>query len=349
MKIGRRIASDALRRAEPAFLYARTAICASAVVVSLGTGNLAPPVAFAEAADAPVATIDGQSVTGADYRAYLAGYMRSKLYHGGSPERVRELADEALENLILDRLLAEAADERGIEGDPAVVTEKLQEIRTRYGSADNWPQIEARLPEVEQEILTQTRVGALRREVMTVAPPDEATLRSFHAKNPTLFTEPKSWDLDLILIGVPPSGTAADWVTARETAETILAEFSNGQAFSELAAQHSSHGSAAAGGNVGRVHGGQLPDELEAAVEKTAEGSATQPVRVLEGYAIARVNTRHEERQRSFEEVRDRVAALYERQQSQKQWSDYIAQLRADASVETFDLSRHVRMVLHEN
>lgn len=311
----------------------------------LALSLLAAPL-VAAATDAPVAVIGAETISGDDYLAYLRGYIRSKLYHGGSPERLRELADEALDSLVTDRLLAQEAQRRGIEGDSEQVAARMASIRERYSSDPDWPEIEAQLPEIEREILIDTRIDALKGEVSEVAPPTEAELRDFHTARPDLFTQPLSWDFDLILIGVPPSALAAEREEAEGEAATVYAELLGGRSFAELASAHSTHETAALGGHLGRVHRGQLPDAAQAVIEKLSPGEASEPIRLLEGYAILRLNDRTEARLQPFEAVRDRAEGLYRRDRAAAQWSEFLASLRARTHVETFDVSGHVRKLL---
>lgn len=315
-------------------------LAASALLAILTAG--AAPAQATQAPDTPVATVGDETITGREYVEYLGGYLRSKLYHGGSPERVRELAEEALDTLIEKELLTQAAEERGIPADQEAVAARIAQLREQYGASENWPAIEPRLPEIEQKLLAQSRIKALREKVSEVSPPDEADLRAFHAARPELFTQPSAWDLDLILLKVAPSATALEWVEARQRAEELGAELKEGAAFEDLARENSTHGSAEAGGALGRVHKGQLPAEAEAAIAELEPGEVTAPLRLLEGYALFRLNERFEARLQPFEVVRDRVEALYLRERSAERLAAFIEDLRATTPVETFDISAHV-------
>lgn len=323
------------------------------VRLTLAAAIVASPLvvqpAFATAGEDAVARVDGETISGAEYRTYAQNYVRSKLYHGGSPERVRELADEALDNLIVDRLLAKEAAERGIKGDADAVAKRIEAIRAQYSGSDAWAQIEPNLPAIEQDILVGTQIESLREQITTVGKPNDAELRRFHAENTELFTEPRSWELDIIMIGVPPSGTAADWLEASRKAEAAVAEVKGGKPFAEVAKATSTHASAAEGGAVGRVHDGQLPENAVAALSDLSPGELTEPVRVLEGYAVFRLNARNDARPQPFEAVEDRVRALYDRDEGKRRWQKFIQKLRAGARIETFDVSSHVNEILKAN
>lgn len=319
-------------------------LAATALLATLTAG--AAPAQATQGRDAPVATVGDETITGQEYVDYLGGFLRSKLYHGGSPERVRELADEALDTLIDNELLIQAAEARGIPADREGVADGIAQLREQYGASENWPAIEPRLPEIEQKLLAQSRIRALREKVSEVSAPDEADLRAFHADRPELFTQPAAWDLDLILLKVAPSATALEWVEARQQAEEIEAELRQGAAFEDLARANSTHDSAEAGGALGRIHKGQLPAKAEDAIADLEPGDVSAPVRILEGYALFRLNERFEARLQPFEAVRERVEALYLRERSGEQLAAFMQELRATTPVETFDISAHVEAFL---
>lgn len=298
------------------------------------------------ATEPPVAVVGGTAISGDQYVAYLRNYLRSKLYHGSSPDRVRELADEALERMIDDRLLGEAAGRRGIEGDTAAVAALIEQLRTRYAGSESWPSIEANLPDIEAQLLLRSRIEALKVAVTAVAAPGEAALRDFYVANPDLFTQPPASDLDLILIGVTPSALAPEWDAAQAKARTIRASALAGRPFGQLARESSTHESAAEGGRLGLVHKGQLPGEAETAVAALQPGEISEPVRLLVGYALLRLNSRKAAELQPFDAVRERVERVYRRDRVAAQWRDFIAALRAETTVETFDVSSHVQKIL---
>jgi len=320
-------------------------LCQLAAAPALALGILvAWPLSGAT--EPPVAVVGGTAITGDEYATYLRSYLRSKLYHGGSPDRVRELADEALERMIDDRLLGEAAGRRGIEGDKAAVAAQMDQLRTKYAGSESWPSIEPRLPDIEAQLLLRSRIEALKAEVTAVAAPGEAELSAFYAANPDLFTQPPASDLDLILIGVEPSALAPEWDAAQAKARTVRAAALAGRPFDQLARESSMHESAAQGGRLGLVHKGQLPEEAEAAVATLQPGDISEPVRLLVGYALLRLNSRRAAELQPFDAVRERVERVYRRDRAAAQWRDFIAALRAETTVETYDVSSHVQKIL---
>lgn len=303
---------------------------ATATIPTLAAQNI-PPGA--------VAVINGDVVSEDEFTVYLRTYLRSKLFHGGSQERIAELANEAMENLILDRLLLTEADRRAILADPNTVSSRLEALEKRYRDSDNWPSIEALLPKIRGELEEQARVEQLKSDVEKVAEPSEADILRYYRANPNLFTQPPAYDLDLILIGLPPTSLKNEWAAAQQQAEELHTSLLAGQSFAALARQHSTGATAQDGGALGRVHAGQLVPNAEELVSATAVGDITSPIRLLEGVAIFRVNEKVESAVSPFDTVRDRAAGLYRRARAQEQWSKLIADLRERADVTLADIS----------
>ena len=342
-----RSASGQHRRAALSLVRAGAAPAFGLALALAAAGVPAAPPAGATPG-APVAVVGTETITGGEYQQYLRVYVRSKLYHGGSKERMRELADEALENLVTDRLLIQEANRRGIAADEAEVEKRIEALRKSYAGSENWAEIEPQLPVIAEKLRTDFQIEALKAEVTRVAAPAGAELEAFHAANLELFTEPGAWDLDLVLVGIPPSALAPERETAKALALSLVAAMRAGEALDQVAAEHSTHGSARSGGRLGKVHAGQLPDEAAAAVEKLSPGELTDPIRSLEGYAIFRLNARIPPRTHPLEEVRERAEALYLRNTGSKRWAAFIADLRERTHVKTFDVSEHVETLVSE-
>jgi peptidyl-prolyl cis-trans isomerase SurA len=345
MGIQERFAPGQHRRTALRFARAGAAPAFGLALALAAAGVPAAPPAGATPG-APVAVVGAETITGDEYQQYLRGYVRSKLYHGGSREQLRKLADEALDSLVTDRLLIQEARRRGIAGDEAEVEKRIEALRERYSSGENWAQVEPQLPAIAEKLLADSQVEALKTEVMEVAAPTGAELAAFHAANLELFTEPEAWDLDLILIGVPPSALTPEWEAGKALAVTLVATIRAGEAFDQVVAEHSTDGSAEDGGRLGRVHAGQLPAEAQTAVEQLSPGEITDPIRTLEGYAIFRFNEAIPPQTHPLEDVRERAEALYLRNTASEQWAAFLEGLRERTHVETFDVSAHVEMLV---
>lgn len=295
--------------------------------------SIATPCRADDLPDDLFARIDGEPIRVAAFEAFFHEYARSKLYHAGSPERLGELRREAADLFIERYLAAREAARRGIDAAPAVERE-LAAVEDKYRSSPDWPIIEPQLPEIRRQVTDSVRIDRLRQEVERVRDPSEAELRRFYRNNPQLFTEPERFHLKVILKLVAPSATADEWNQARSALEGLADDLSRGADFAQVAAKHSDHETAKAGGDLGFVHRGQLSEEAQAAVSALEPGQVSPPVRVLEGYALFRLDERLPEQLHSLPEVRERAMQLYDRETAARQWSQFVATLRANARIE---------------
>lgn len=309
----------------------KTAWCAA---LAVATVLIAAPSPASEQQELVIARIDDRPVTGTIFAPYLRAYLRSKLYHSGSPERVRALAEEAIDAFLIDRVLAEQAAARELKIDEAEVEKRLAGIKARFGDRPDWPEIRARLPKLRQEIETDLRIEALKREISRVEPPTETEIRAFYENRPELFTRPATYRLKLLLIAVEPGASAESWRAAEEQAQEYERRVASGEDFAALARANSDHSSAEQDGAVGLVHEGQLGEAAEAALRSATPGGVAGPVRLLEGVALFKVEEKRLPTLMPLSEVRERVFSLVERDRAKKRWDSHVETIRGRFSID---------------
>ena len=113
----------------------------------------------------------------------------------------------------------------------------------------------------------------------------------------------------------------------------LLAQLRGGADFAELARLRSGDGSAAKGGDMGYLHRGMLGDQAQQVVDALAVGEVGEPVTLLEGVAIFRLEDRPALQLLAFEEVRERVRGLWLREHSEQAWQALLTRLRADTVI----------------
>lgn len=294
--------------------------------------------ATAAAADAEVfARVGSQVITLREYQAALTNGVRQKFYHGRPPEgELAKFSREVGEKLITQALLAAEADRRGIAPDREAIAAQIAEYDRRYAENAQWQLSRASiLPRLTGELERRSRLERLEAAVRDVPLPDDDAARAYHAANPAMFTEPERFRISLIIVRVDPAALAADVEAARLKAEGLRAELAKGADFAGLAREHSADASAQSGGDLGYVHRGMLPEAVEARVlEGIAPGTILEPMRVLEGFAIVRLDERQPPRSRRFEDVASSARELLRRERAEQAWTTLIADLRATTAVQ---------------
>lgn len=303
-------------------------------VLVLAAAKIALPSNAADQNRLVIAQFDGQSVTGEEFTPYLRAYLRSKLFHAASPERMRALAEEAVEAFLIDRILAAQAAARGLKIDDAEVDKRLTDIKTKFGDRPGWADISARLQKLRQEIETDLKIGALKQEITRADPPTEAEVRTYYESRTELFTRPATYRLKLLLIAVEPGAGVDIWRAAEEQAQNYARRVASGEDFEVLARAKSNHSSAGQGGALGLVHEGQLGEAAEAVLRTTKPGVVAGPVRLLEGVALFQVDERSLSTLMPFPDVKERAFSLLERERAKERWNSHIASIRGRFSID---------------
>jgi parvulin-like peptidyl-prolyl isomerase len=279
----------------------------------------------------PFAVVGEQVIDRADYESALRQAMRQRFYHARPPETELEaFRREVGERLVNQALLIAEARRRAIQADRARIEEIVAQYDRRYAGDERWQAARAELlaPLVE-ELRKQSMLERLERSVRAVPAPDDRETRAYYAAHQEQFTEPERVRLSLIVLRVDPSSPKAQWEKAHERALALRARVLGGEDFAELARLHSADPSAAKGGDLGYLHRGMLPDPLQAGViDALPLAQVSEPIRLLEGMALVRVDARKPAKLRAYEEVRARAAQLTAREKGETAWKELIASLR---------------------
>lgn len=307
----------------------------SALALAQASAPQAPPAA--EAAGEPVyATVDGKRITMREFQAAYANHVRSQFYHreGIADERLLAARREVGERMIDHLLLVAETERRKLAADEEKIRVAVAGYESRYASSPMWQQNrEKLLPGLREKLAEQSRLERLQQAVQALPQPQEAEVRAFYDGNPKLFTEPDKLRVRTILRKVSPSAPAADWDKARREATEIAGKLSGGADFAALAREMSQDASATSDGDMGYLHLGMLPEPLQARIDKIGLNRVSDPIDVLEGVALFRVDERVVSRQRSFPEVAERARDLLLRERQARAWSDFLAELRRKAEV----------------
>lgn len=281
------------------------------------------------------ATVGESVITLDEYQAALAAAIRQKYYHAKPPEaELASLQREVGDRLINRVLLLAEVKRRGIEPDHEKIRKIIDGYEERYKNSEQWKaNREKLLPGLIEQLERQSLLERIEAAVRVVPAPAESELKAYYEAHRDLFTEPEQVRVSLILLTVDPSSASAVWDKAREEADGILKRLRNGADFAELARLHSGDASAERGGDMGYLHRGMLPEVAESAVDKLQPGMVSEPVKLLEGFALIRLDDRKTAKLRSFDEVKERATGLWQREQGESAWNKLIAELRETTPV----------------
>lgn len=268
----------------------------------------------------PFAVIDSVTISAEAFNQAVSMGMRQRFYHGAPPEEEVAKFQREIGEALVDRvLLVLEAKRLGLKPNQESIQKAIAEYDKRYGDSERYKaNRETMLNPLIGELEDRSLVEQLQVQVRKVPPPSQAEVKAFFEANPDKFTKPEEVEVSLILLKVDPSAGSEAWEQASQEASAIMAKIKGGTGFAELARIHSGDASAENGGKMDSLHKGTMASEAEEAIAKIKPGEVTDPIMVLEGYAIFSLDKRSPPRKVSFEDARERATGLLQRQTSEE-------------------------------
>ncbi len=282
------------------------------------------------------AKVNGKTVTMAEFHAALGTHLRKKFYHGQIPDDQLVKAREDVAEQIVSRLLfLDEADRRGTEADMKSIEARIAAYEQRNAANPAWQKDrENLLAAARKQLVDDGKISQLETAVRAGVPaPLADEVRTFYAANPALFTEPERVRLHTILLEVAPSSTSAVWEAAMAEAKSIVRRVNEGANFAEIAKTVSADSSAEKGGDMGYLHAGVVNAEVQEKIATFKLGEVGEPIRMLQGVAIFRVDERQPARLMDFDRVQVRATELAWKARRDRTWQELAAQLRKQAQV----------------
>jgi len=134
---------------------------------------------------------------------------------------------------------------------------------------------------------------------------------------------------------VQVKGGEEDWEATALLADSIRTRLIEGADFAEMAERYSSdYKTKESGGYVGEVVLANLPEHFRNAIHDVEIGGIAPVIREERGFRIVKVMDRTPEREYTFDEAREELKGLLERQKTQERMNDYIEGLKEKYYVE---------------
>ncbi len=213
-----------------------------------------------------------------------------------------QLRAQVLEQLILERAIAQRARETGIRVDDGVVNATIEQIAQQ--NKISVAELRRRLsldgvtfPQFREEIRSQIITQRLReREVDEEIKIPESEIDAFLADQAGYnINDMIEYDVSHIWIPTSEGMSSEELRAAHNTAEDILERAQDGEDFGQLAASYSKASDALEGGNLGWRTLSQMPTALASAVRDARQESSRIAMNVSsDGYYIVKVNGRRD-------------------------------------------------------
>lgn len=303
--------------------------------------------------DQVIAVVNDGVITLSRIKRESQNAIDSLVQEGKSQEEARNLVEskkgELIANLINEELLMQRAKEIGIESDvEALINQRLTEIMKQQ----NIKTLDVLYKEMEragvnpQDFRENMRLNFLRdlvieREVygrmywsMTAK-----EIKDYYEKNKGKFTKPETITVSEIFLGF----AGRDEAEVREKAKRIVAQARSGVDFEKLVLENSDRPDVAqTKGKLGTATFDEISDEKYKAVLKDLKvGGVTEPIEIVEGIQIFRVDDRTKASSESvFDEGAVRRAIAIERFPEERR--KYMVKLREDAYIKINDAYRPI-------
>ena len=288
--------------------------------------------------------VNGETISYQRFQGFYVEYRNSKGVQVGARgdqlELLKELRIEAMDLMVEQELVSQAAEKEGIEVDAGEIDKHLEEFRAVFDTED---QVRMKLEadgfdeesyrrHIERMIAAKIYLDRVRMDASDVS---DVELRRFYDENEARLTLPPRVRVRHILLKWKPLGTQDDRGAVRKQMQPILERAREGEDFAKLAMEFSEDSSTRGnGGDTGLFGPGTMVPEFEQAAFTLEVGEISDPVDTVFGVHILKLEEREEARLLPLEEVRDQLRDYVREQKMEAAVRAKIEDLRAAAEVE---------------
>lgn len=265
-----------------------------------------------------------------EYLEKVQAGIREKFFHGKVPDKeLKQFRRELAQELVNRVLHVQEAKRLGLAPDKAEVEKRIKNEERKKKNDTYWQEhrdqfIRALRKEFEMDSLVLQLENSIRSGVQPAA----SAVQQFYKSNENKFTAPERVKVHIILFKVDPSSPSEEWEKTAKFAAEIVKQIRSGKSFEEFARIHSGDDSAAAGGDMGYIHKGMMGENGAVVLEKMKPGELSEPVYLLEGIAIFRLDDRELPRVNELPRVENSAKELLRKDLADKAWKDFTEQLR---------------------
>lgn len=282
-----------------------------------------------------LAKIGSDTIMLDEYYTQLQTGMKEKFFHGKIPEKeLKQFQRDLAEQMINKVLYVREAKRRGIEPNKEEVSQKIKNLERKKKNDTYWQEhkdqmIKAARKGYEVDSLVKQLEATIRGAVEPASP----EVQNFYKSNEDKFTAPERVKVHLIMLKVDPSASGTDWDNTAKFAGDLVKKIRKGEKFEELARIHSGDDTAASGGDMGYIHKGMMGDNAAAVLDKMKLGEVSEPVYLLEGIAVFRLDDREQARVNELPRVEGPAKELLRKEMAEKAWKEFTANLRKKTEI----------------
>jgi parvulin-like peptidyl-prolyl isomerase len=288
--------------------------------------------------------VNGEAISYQRFNGFYVEYRNSKGVavgaRGDQLQLLTRLRREAMDRMIEQEFVAQAAERAGIEADAAAVEAAVGELRAAFDSELSYElklKDEGYTTNSYREHVARMMAGKLYLDGIRSAVPvvSDAELEAYYRDNQHRLTFPEQVRVRHILLTWKRLGTQDDRAAIREQMQPILARARNGEDFAALARAYSDDSETRDfGGDTGLFHRCQMLPAFEQVAFSLQPGEISGPVETPFGLHILRLEERLQSRLVPLDEVREQLREHVRQEQMQQAVDSEIERLRAAAEIE---------------
>ncbi len=274
------------------------------------------------------------------YQEYRRPYGINVAGRGDHLQRLTKLRREAMDLMVEQELIRQAAEKQGIEVTAAEIDAAVAEVSEPFKTpeefmrrleTDGFTEASYR-KHVERMLAGKQYLDGIRAAVPAVS---DEELETYYRDNEVRLTLPEQVRVRHILLTWKPMGTQDDRAAIREQMRTILEKARSGSDFAALAREHSEDSATAKnGGDTGLFHRGQMVPAFEAVAFALQPDEISDIVETPFGVHILRLEERRESRLLPLDEIREQLREHIREEKMEVAVEQETARLREQAEVE---------------
>jgi parvulin-like peptidyl-prolyl isomerase len=287
--------------------------------------------------------VNEETISYQRFQGFYVEYRNSKGVQVGARgdqlELLKQLRAEAMDAIVEQELLCQAAEAENIETDPADVDKQVEELRAVFDNddqfrmklmGDGFTEDEYRR-HIGRMIAAKIYLDRVRADASDVS---DRELQRFYDENEDRLTVPEQVRVRHILLKWKPLGTQDDRAAIREQMQPILERARAGEDFAALVDEFSEDsGTRDMGGDTGFFYRGTMVPEFEKVAFSLKVGEVSDPVNTVFGVHILKLEERQEPRLLPLEEVREQLRDYVREEKMEEAVQAKIDELRAAADV----------------
>lgn len=308
---------------------------------------LAAPHLAAEVVEAIVARVGDRIITLSRYEQRLAEetiQIRASFPPGVAEERIAEMRENLLDEMINELLLQDRADQLQLAVSDAELNDAIERLKQQYGiqSDEAFEQSlrESGLTRLDMEqrlraTLLQNKLFST--ELRSRAQLSDRELRQRYNQDRERYRLPERAEVRELVILIPETASELQIAELEARAQQAYERATGGEDFESLVREYSEAPSAEQGGRLGTVSRGELLPALDSGVFRSDAGAILGPIRTRYGYHILTVDQRLPSEIPAFDEIKDRLREEQGNAAFQADLQAYLEKLRQQTFVRIND------------